>query len=265
MEGSFVSIDSERTLIIGRYGRLARALRYLFPNVAVVGRNEADIRDPGSLRRAACRIQPDLIINCAAMTDVAHCEVDPTEARSVNVEGVVNLSLVSKELGARLIHFSSDYASHPVNEYGRSKLEGEQYADLTIRAKIYDASHWAWEALSCGRGVRMTACEFSNPISTTSLGRLLPALLRMGRRGVVVLGTRERRSFFQIGQVWATVIGARIGLVEQVGRIESPYPRPTDTFMPVDDLVAAGIDVPDLEVDAREHRRHFLNYGNSAG
>ena len=255
-----LTLNSPDTLIVGRYGRLGSAFGYLLPRAKGIDKDDVDIGDIDSVSRAIERARPNLVINCAAITDLALCERDPVGTRRVNVEGVANLASVSKAAGATLVHFSSDYACDPVNEYARGKLDSEKYADLTIRAKIYDGSHWAWKALLSGRPIRMTTKEFSNPISTTSVATLLPVLLQMNLRGMVPLGTKERLSFFQVGQAWASALGASLDLVEPSGPIESQYARPTDTFMPVHDLVNAGIEVPLLAADALSHRRHFVNY-----
>jgi dTDP-4-dehydrorhamnose reductase len=259
------SFHSGRTLIIGRYGRLARAFRYLYPQAKALGRTDIDIRDCGSVSRAVEWAQPLVIINCAAITDVALCERDSTGTRAVNVEGVSNLAKAAETAGAILVHFSSDYATNPVNEYGRSKLESEHYADLTIRAKIYDGSHWAWDALRNRRQVRMTTQEFSNPISTTGVAGLIPRMLGKKLRGVVKVGTVDRLEFFQIGQIWTRVLGVSSDLVVPTGSIESPYLRPADTYLPVDELCRAGIGVPTLEADAENHKDLFQIYMQADG
>ena len=78
------------------------------------------------------------IINCAAYTDVEMAETERNKAYKINTKGVENLSIISKEIDAELIHFSTDYifpgrknpykendVSKPINEYGRTKFFGE--------------------------------------------------------------------------------------------------------------------------------------------
>ena len=85
--------------------------------------------------------QPDAIISCAAYTNVDGCEVNRDDAFAVNVIGARNLALAVEEIGAKLLHVSTDYvfagnASAPVSEceqpcpvsvYGKTKLLGEEY------------------------------------------------------------------------------------------------------------------------------------------
>ncbi len=84
---------------------------------------------------------PDAIISCAAFTNVDGCEVNREAAYAVNAVGARNLAMAAEEIGAKLVHVSTDYvfsgdAAEPVWEYempapqsvyGKTKLLGEQY------------------------------------------------------------------------------------------------------------------------------------------
>ena len=85
--------------------------------------------------------QPDAIISCAAYTIVDGCEAHPDDAFKVNALGARNLALAAEEVGAKLVHVSTDYVFSgagtrpateydqpaPVSAYGRTKLLGEEY------------------------------------------------------------------------------------------------------------------------------------------
>jgi hypothetical protein len=102
----------------------------------------------------------------------------------------------------------------------------------------------------------------SNPISTTGLVALLPVLLQKTMRGVVSLGSAEPLTLFEVGRIWADILGASQDLVEPAGPIISPYLRPADSFMPVQNLLDCGISVPSLAVDALDHRGYFEIYAS---
>jgi dTDP-4-dehydrorhamnose reductase len=86
------------------------------------------------------RVQPAIIVNCAAYTNVDGCESQETLATLVNGAGAGNLAHVARALGATLVHISTDYVfdgnkagpyveedtTGPQSAYGRSKLAGEQ-------------------------------------------------------------------------------------------------------------------------------------------
>lgn len=128
-----------RVYIIGINGQLGYELKKLFKDVSGGDLPEVNICEPGSIRKAV-PADTDLIINCAAYTDVDGCEMNPTKAYNVNGKGAGNVAAVAKKLGCKLIHISTDYVFRgdrkgfyeecdkpsPVCVYGKSKLEGEQ-------------------------------------------------------------------------------------------------------------------------------------------
>ena len=101
-----------------------------------------DITDLGSSRAFIEKSKPDIIINCAAMTNVDGCETDRETAFKVNAAGVRNLALCASEAGAKFLHVSTDYVFSgdsqkpycewdniaPKSVYGASKALGEKYA-----------------------------------------------------------------------------------------------------------------------------------------
>ncbi len=109
-----------------------------------------DIADCEKVKAFVLENRPDVIINCAAMTNVDGCESDYVTAFKVNAMGVRNLSIAAKEVGAKLIHVSTDYVFegngtrpyvewdlvNPQSAYGASKALGEKYA-LTFNDKSF--------------------------------------------------------------------------------------------------------------------------------
>lgn len=108
----------------------------LFP----VDVDELDISDAAAVDAFVAKTQPDLIVNCAAMTNVDGCESDVDLAEKVNSDGPLNLATAAKKHNAKLVHISTDYvfrgnastpyvetdACDPVTAYGLSKYHGEQ-------------------------------------------------------------------------------------------------------------------------------------------
>ena len=129
--------------VLGAEGMLGSALvkKYQEGGVSVVGssRQDADILDLPRLIARAHEIRPTLIVNCAAFTDVDRAEKEPEAAFAVNAQGAENVAVAAKGCGAHLVHISTDYVFNgegktpyqegdlcaPLNQYGKSKLEGE--------------------------------------------------------------------------------------------------------------------------------------------
>lgn len=136
----------ERVLVIGKNGQLGQSLKkvaagYTHLALEFVGRDELDLASPDAVRRFfAGAPHYTAIINAAAYTAVDKAETEPELADRVNHQAVRELADLAREQGAFLLHVSTDYVfdgkSHrpwietdrvgPVNEYGRSKLAGEQ-------------------------------------------------------------------------------------------------------------------------------------------
>jgi dTDP-4-dehydrorhamnose reductase len=118
--------------------------------LSVIGlsRSEVDIGDRDQVIDVTRRLKPRVILNLAAYTAVDRAESEPDLAMAVNQNGAANMAAAAREVGARMIHVSTDYvfdgrARHPyrptdpvnpVNVYGRTKWLGEQ----SVRAELED-------------------------------------------------------------------------------------------------------------------------------
>ncbi len=132
-----------RPLILGAGGLTGRTLTNeledRYPHLVSATRAEIDLTDRWRLEAELERLEPTVIINCGAMTNVDACEKNPEEAMRCNAEGPAQLALSCRTMGIRLLHLSTDYVfdgtqereydeADPVeaiNAYGRSKLLGE--------------------------------------------------------------------------------------------------------------------------------------------
>ena len=132
-----------RILILGAGGRLGAALlRQYREEFDAIGLNHAllDLAKPNQIRDRLGPIEFDLLINCAAMTNVDLCESQRGQAFSINAEAPKILAEICSEKKAKLIHFSTDYvfdgekrkpyieddAAKPISVYGESKRAGEE-------------------------------------------------------------------------------------------------------------------------------------------
>lgn len=114
---------------------------YLKAEIRCVGHNDLDITNLKEVLDFICKFKPDIIVNCAAYTNVDKCESDMDMAFKVNSLGPRNLAMAAEKVGAKLLHVSTDYVFNgqgnipfkeydlpqPVSVYGKTKLLGEQY------------------------------------------------------------------------------------------------------------------------------------------
>lgn len=179
----------------------------------------------GTLERLAAE-RPDLIVNSAVFVDLEGCETNPDKAWLINAVGAQNLALAARQIDSALVYISTDYVfdgqtetdydevaqPNPLNQYGRSKLAGEQFS-LQICSRTY-VVRTAWlfghapnnyveRVLKAAKNegvVRMPVDQLESPTYT---GHLAEAILRLisaeayGLYHVTGLGACTRAGFAQ--------------------------------------------------------------------
>ena len=141
----------KKILVTGCNGQLGRAIRKeyegtdtVFMNTDVTeldGAVALDITDINAVMAIVEEQKPDVIINCAAHTNVDACETQWDAAYRINAIGPRNLSIAATKVGAKMIHVSTDYVfegngtrpytefdePNPISAYGKTKYEGERF------------------------------------------------------------------------------------------------------------------------------------------
>lgn len=132
-----------RIFLTGKDGQLGFELRRaLAPlgEITAVDYAQCDLADAQAIRDLVGRLKPDVIVNPAAYTAVDKAETEPKVARAVNAQAPGVLGELAAELGALVVHYSTDYVfdgtaegfytesdkPNPLNVYGATKLEGEE-------------------------------------------------------------------------------------------------------------------------------------------
>lgn len=152
---------SDKILLFGAYGMLGTALRDQFHDYTIIAprHSDVDITQPEAVRRYITHQQPTIIVNAAAYTKVDDCEQNRTIAWRVNGEAPGYIAEGAQSVGARLIHYSTDYVfsgtkasgyneadlpDQPVNVYGASKLAGEQAIQQATDRYIIVRTAWLY-------------------------------------------------------------------------------------------------------------------------
>ncbi len=140
----------KKVLVTGCNGQLGRAIQkeyvgdvtFILTDVAEgEGITSLDITDIDAVMSLVLAQKPDVIINCAALTNVDGCEKMWDLAYKINAIGPRNLAIAATAVGAKLVHVSTDYVfagtertprtefdtPNPISAYGKTKLEGEQF------------------------------------------------------------------------------------------------------------------------------------------
>ena len=152
----------KRILVTGANGQLGTTLKQQSlgseDQWVFCGREAIDITDSHSITSFLEKQNFDFCINCAAYTHVEGAETEIDAARALNVEAVKNLVAACNEKQITLLHISTDYVfdgtkktpyvetdpTAPLNQYGKSKLQGEQYIQQNATAFYIIRTSWLY-------------------------------------------------------------------------------------------------------------------------
>lgn len=176
-------------------------------------RSQLDVTNRNHVFDRLVRIHPAAIVNCSAYSNVDGCETNRETARSVNAMGPRFLAEAALQLDAFLIHLSTDYvfdgskappqayfeedAPSPVNTYGRTKLEGEQFVRMTTPKHLIVRSAWLYgrsgrsfprsvlRQVTQGKTLRVVNDQFGSPTWSQTLASQICALIEMNVKGTV--------------------------------------------------------------------------------
>jgi dTDP-4-dehydrorhamnose reductase len=192
-----------KIVIIGSGGRLGAALtREYRDKFDVVGFNHAqlDLANFEQVREKVTALDFDVLINCAAFTNVDLCETQRAQAFQINAEAPRVLAEICRDKKAKLIHFSTDYVfdgekrepymeddvAKPISFYGESKREGEKLVLQTDDRHLVVRVSWVFgpdrpsfidgmiKRARENEHVEAIADKFSTPTNTLDIVEMLP-------------------------------------------------------------------------------------------
>ena len=180
-----------------------------------------DLVDEDRVKKQVLALKPEAVVHTAAMTDVEECQRDPLRAKQVNVQATKNLARIAGEMGMRFVYISTDYVfdgkrgdyvetdpPNPINAYGETKLLGEEAVRLScsrsfvIRTSIFGFNiqpktgllEFVKDSLARAESITRFSDQFSTPIYTGDIGRVILALLDRGATGLFHIGGGEKIS-----------------------------------------------------------------------
>ena len=148
-------------VLFGKNGQLGWEFQRSLPllgNVVALDHEDMDLCDLDAMQETLRRVEPKLIINASAYTDVDGAEKNPELARAINALAPGVMAEMSRKLGAVLVHYSTDYVfdgradtpytemdtTNPLNMYGKSKLDGEDYIKQAADAYLILRTSWVY-------------------------------------------------------------------------------------------------------------------------
>ncbi len=192
---------------------------------------------------------PDIIVNCAAFTNVDKCETEREAAFNVNALGPKFIAAAAKECGARVIHISTDFVfdgngnrpyieedqTNPLSEYGRTKLEGERNIQNHCNSFLIVRASWLFghnginfaakmiELAERNKELSIVTDEIGSPTYTPDLAEALWSLINQGCEGIINVSNDGSCSRYE----WAEYIFETMGYTIKINQIKSSeYKRP---------------------------------------
>jgi dTDP-4-dehydrorhamnose reductase len=266
--------------VIGGNGQLGRDVVSAFEsnrdNVCSLTHTDVEIHNLESVRNCLGQCNPGIVVNTAAMHHVENCERDPEAAYATNAIGSRNLAAVTHDLGATLIHISTDYvfdgtkgtpyveddAPLPLNVYGNSKLAGEYYVrtlngkHFVLRTSALYGKHQCRAKggrnfvdlmLELGRTrgkVRVVNNEFVSPTATADLARQIVCLSRCESFGLYHATSESSCSWYGFARQIFAITGIPVDLqVAAPDEFPAKAPRPAYSVLENNKLKRLGLNL----------------------
>lgn len=264
-------------LVTGGNGQLGRALSFQLAlrnvDFLALDSRQLDITNTSHVNHVIKSLKPDVVINCAAWTDVDGAELNRDSAFNVNEVGVKNLVLATKCYDSMFIHFSTDYVFSgkstqpllensildPLNVYGKSKAAGESHIKQLYSERSY-ILRTAWLYSAHGKNFVKTICsmavntknevrvvndQFGQPTSAHDLAKQTILLVNSGADFGIYHGTNSgQTTWFECAREIFRIIGADENRVIPITSDEFPSrtKRPSYSVLGHDAWERSGIE-----------------------
>ena len=233
--------------IVGAEGQIGEAINEVLDPLEIealnTDKNELDITQTDEVLRFGEIHRPDVIINCAAVTDVELCDREPEHAFRVNALGARNLSIVARKTGAKMVQLSTDdvfdgLASKPYTEfdetaprtvYGKSKLAGERYVKEFTHKHFIIRSNWVYgkgnnfvnrvlAAADAGQSLSVAEDQYGSPTSAKDLAGIILYLIMTNEYGTYHATCKGVCSRYEFAQEILRLAGKQ----EQLNPVPTP-------------------------------------------
>ena len=224
--------------------------------------NTEDVLSYGEINR------PDIIINCAAITDTKVCEANPELAYRVNALGARNLSLVARKHNAKIVQVSTDDVfdgkkdtpytefddTNPLSVYGRSKRAGENYVKEFTHKHFIIRSTWVYgegknfvnallQSAETEAEVSIPTDQFGSPTSAKDLARIILHLIHTNEYGTYHATCKGHCSRYEFAEEILKLTGKTLKLNPAMTK-DVPTARPLNAVL--DNFILRIIDVYDM-------------------
>jgi dTDP-4-dehydrorhamnose reductase len=230
---------------------------------------DGDVCNPEQMAEVISQHRPHFIIHTVAMANVEACEANIEACEQVNVEAVKTLVSLAEKYDSHLIHLSTDFIfdgkegpyaetaiPHPLNEYGKSKLEAEKLIQASsikwaiIRTILVygvpndkDRSNlilWVKNSLEAGKKINVVTDHYRMPTLVEDLTKATLSIMDKQAKGIYHISGSEGYSIYDIAMQVAKFWNLDTSLIQPVdsSTIESAVCRPSYTGFVLDKAMA---------------------------
>ena len=255
-----------RIVVTGAKGMLGRAVVSEFERgeaftVIAAGRAEADITDAQAVRQFLQRQRPDWVVHCAAYTNVDACETEEDFAFAVNRDGPAAVAQACYDLGARLLHVSSDYLfdgrkgspyreddpPNPQGVYARSKHEAEAAVQARLNEACIVRTAWLYgsggynfperilERARDEGALRVVDDQVGSPTYVCDLAHGMRQLIERDARGIYHVVNHGHCSWFTFAAAILEIAHLEHIPITPITTAEVQRPAPRPAFSALDD------------------------------
>ncbi|GIK36314.1 MAG: NAD(P)-dependent oxidoreductase [Chloroflexota bacterium] len=259
-----------RVIITGASGQVGRALQKVLtdqglhilqiPEFDPTDQNtQFDVADHAIVQQLSA-LRPELIIHCAAMTNVDGCAADPDAAYKINAFGTQNVAHACLRCNAEMVYISTnevfdgradqpyreDDRPNPINPYASSKRTGEQMAARYLKTGLYIVrTAWVFSpggnnfpakiiaAADAGKPLRVVADEVSNPTYAPDLAEAVARLIKTRAYGIYHFTNAGYCSRYEFAKEILRLSGREHIPIEPITLADYPRPSTVPPFTPL--------------------------------
>lgn len=258
--------------IVGSESQIGKAIQEIINptelKVLCTDKEELDITDTENVLSFGEINRPDVIINCAAITDTKRCAAEPELAFRVNALGARNLSLVARKHNAKIVQISTDDVfdgkkttpytefddTNPLTVYGQSKRAGENYVKEFTHKHFIVRSTWVYgkgknfvnallQSAETETEVSIPTDQFGSPTSAKDLARIILHLIHTNEYGTYHATCKGKCSRYEFAEEILRLSGKKLKL-NPAAAADVPTARPA--YAVLDNFILRIIDVYDM-------------------
>lgn len=266
-----------KILITGSQGQLGTALSKTLANdiLDLVDLPQIDLRSYYPTMEYFEHSRPELVIHCAAMTNVDECETHPNDAYQSNVTATRNVVNGCQKIKAKLVYISTDYVfdglnlapyheydnCNPLNVYGKTKLIGEEIVRTHLSQFYTIRTAWLFgdngknfvqtilQNIRMKKPLQIVDDQHGNPTYATDLAKAIDRLIRTEAYGNYHITNEGSCTWYQFTKIIAAVVGAEDIHIEPISstKLNRKAFRPQYSVLAKNLLTQLGIAMPTYE------------------